>query len=170
MPYSSLGRVSVHHSMGKCSSSGPCSQMSAEFMSIFQLLKVSTEPILVTGSSPESKARSIPANQTSLPRLTNQQWTSHRARDGEGLAPMIRTTTPESEVRAVLTATHCLVCDSDLLLPVMRSVPVWKVHCNTCGSEVPLHVHLDRASAARRAVIAHDHETKAQTPARSTLK
>lgn len=39
----------------------------------------------------------------------------------------------------------CLVCGSPLLLPIIRPpIDVWKVHCNHCGTEMPIAVLLNR--------------------------
>lgn len=40
-------------------------------------------------------------------------------------------------------AKPCIVCGSKLVLPVLRLGP-WLVHCNHCGSEIPIAVMLNR--------------------------
>lgn len=40
---------------------------------------------------------------------------------------------------------HCIVCGSQSLLPIIRPpIPVWKVHCNHCATEMPIVVILNR--------------------------
>lgn len=42
---------------------------------------------------------------------------------------------------------NCIVCGSDLILPIVRIPQVggpWLAHCNHCGSEVTMHAIINR--------------------------
>lgn len=46
-------------------------------------------------------------------------------------------------VKRLLRGGRCLLCDSTLLLPIIRHL-LWKVHCNHCGSEYSFGVLLNQ--------------------------
>lgn len=78
-----------------------------------------------------------PPTRATIERAIKQQWTGAN----KNLSHMQVVAKLAKECR------HCLICGSQLLLPVIRTpMPDWRVHCNHCGSEVLLAVMLNRGA------------------------
>lgn len=58
------------------------------------------------------------------------------------------TPTTLAEAWSVLARPHCsacLACGSDMLVPIVRPpIDAYRVHCNHCGSEIPIAVMLNQ--------------------------
>jgi hypothetical protein len=51
------------------------------------------------------------------------------------------------QAEAAIVGLQCPMCYSPLLLPIIRPpIPVWKVHCNHCATEIPIVVLLNRVA------------------------
>jgi hypothetical protein len=51
------------------------------------------------------------------------------------------------QAEAAIVGLQCPMCYSPLLLPINRPpIPVWKVHCNHCATEIPIVVLLNRVA------------------------
>jgi len=53
-------------------------------------------------------------------------------------------TTKEEAEAALKRQPFCLACGSQMLIPLVRPpIDAWRVHCNHCGSEIPIAVMLN---------------------------
>jgi len=53
-------------------------------------------------------------------------------------------TTKEEAESALKRQPCCLACGSQMLIPLVRPpIKAWSVHCNHCGSEIPIAVMLN---------------------------
>ncbi len=63
----------------------------------------------------------------------------------------------EDAERALQRHPECVACGSTLLLPLLRPpIDAYRVHCNHCGSEIPMAVMLNREAWRITAQMAED--------------